>query len=73
MRITFHGGLLLAAISASTAQAISVVDEVHALAQTDLLTEVDAALVGLEDKKKKEKKPSGIMAGIGAVAKGVGK
>ena len=87
MRLTFHGGVLLAAISAETA-AMTLTDTNMGdleLAQTALYSEADvnADLYALEDKKKKDdkksgdkkekKQPKGIMAGLGQMAGGLAK
>ena len=87
MRLQFHGGLLLVAISAA-AQAKSLVNTADDSAYLDATlaqTNIESGLALFSEKadpkdvkkeakaKSKEDKPSGIMAGLGEIMKGVGK
>ena len=76
MRLTFHGGVLLAAISAATAEASTLTESRNMLqevelAQTKVFSELDSELQ--KEGEKKKKAPSGIMAGLGQMAGGVAK
>ena len=80
MRLTFHGGLLLAAISAA-AEATTLLQtgeddhlvDATSFAQTDLEVESSASARKSSKDEKKKKEPKGVMAGIGQIATGVAK